>query len=205
MLVAACSASGVRRFRAARISAAASQSARVVGTNRTSLELSRSRKNLRSTASPSRRGLSIVSTMDNSLVTIEDWPVWAHRPVRLDPFHTVDEAASVHVDRTAVRQRYGLHDSRSDSRWSVTSCAVPNRAVSGRFGQYVNGRSSWGRRGRGHEYVDGYAVGQVLVHDHDLAAWQYRCLQVQRSLHGSRLPCGGVLDGLSVNGAMGSS
>ena len=67
------------RFRAARISAAASQSARVVGASRTSLELSRSRKSLWSTESPSRRGLTMVSTMDNSLVTIEDWPVWAHR------------------------------------------------------------------------------------------------------------------------------
>ena len=57
MLVAACSASGVRRFRAARISAAASHSARVAGTSRTSLELRRSRKSLWSTSSPSRNGL----------------------------------------------------------------------------------------------------------------------------------------------------
>ncbi len=78
----------------------------------------------------------------------------------------------------------------------------PEKAVPGRFGQYANRRPSWGGRGRRHEYVDGFAVGQVLVHDHDLAAWQYGCLQVQRSLHGSRLPWGGVPDARSVNGAM---
>ena len=54
----------------------------------------------------------MVSTMDNSLVTIGELAAlgpsphrFYQRAVGLDPFHTVDEAASVHVDWTAVRQR----------------------------------------------------------------------------------------------------
>ena len=123
MLVAACSASGVRRFRAARISAAVSQSARVVGTNRTSLELSRSRKSLWEHRVTLTQGLDHglydgQLTGDNrELADLGPSPHgFYQRAVGLDPFHAVDEAASVHVDWTASGSVKGSHDLRSDSR-----------------------------------------------------------------------------------------
>ena len=81
----------------------------------------------------------------------------------------------------------------------------PKQAVSGRFGQYVNGRPSWGRRGRGHEYVDGFPSARswstitILPPGNTVVC---RCSGLCMGLDSRG---GGVLDGRSVNGAMGPS
>jgi len=69
MLIAACNASGVLRLRFARVAAPAYQIGRVVGISTTSRELSRYLKSLWSIAPPSCMGLTLISMMDNSLVT----------------------------------------------------------------------------------------------------------------------------------------